>query len=200
MEIFMTQRQTFLRAHTQFMKLLDSLSATDLDDHQKKLIESGKAIVKDMDRFLSEDYIDFEEIGDSLPSTVYLYVADKYGKTIYISELYSQMSGISRNEIIGRNVFQINKEKKLYSNGVLPYVLRQRKPVETIGVMQRTNIKVHLTGIPLFDSKGELRYGLAFGSARSQSRSSSDSCSRVQRTTAAAFGLKSFRFSFSHPT
>lgn len=170
----MTQRQNFLRFHRRFTEICAGLSETSLDDRQKELLEKCMILENELEKFLSIDYIDFEEIGNSLPDTIYMYVADRYGKTIYVSELYSQMSGISRNEIIGKNVFQINKEKKLYSNGVLPYVLKQHKSVETIGVMRRTNIKVHLTGVPLFDSHGELRYGIAFGSNIEQLESVKD--------------------------
>ena len=135
---------------------------------------------QDVNQFLLEDYLAFEEIGDNLPDTMYLYVADKNGKTVYISELYSQMSGISRNEIIGLNIFKINKEKKLYTNGVLPYVLQQKRHVETIGVMMRTNIKVHLTGVPIFDARGELKYALAFGSNIQQLETVRDQLVKLQ--------------------
>ncbi len=160
----MTQYQTFMQFSQRMLDLWNQFQDTPLNDTQSALLGDISDLSQTFMNFLMEDYIGFEEIGDNLPDTVYLYVADKYGKTVYISELYTQMSGISRNEIIGKNVFQINKEKKLYSNGVLPYVLRQHKAVETIGTMKRTNIRVHLTGVPIFDARGQLKYAFAFGS------------------------------------
>ncbi|MBR2752569.1 MAG: sigma 54-interacting transcriptional regulator [Lachnospiraceae bacterium] len=176
----MTQYQTIMQFYHRMQDLCRQLDATPLDDRQQALLDEIHKESKTFGDFVMEDYIGFEEIGDNLPDTIYLYVADRYGKTVYISELYTQMSGISRTEIIGKNVFQINKEKKLYSNGVLPYVLREQKPVETIGVMLRTNIKVHLTGVPIFDARGELKYAFAFGSNIQQLETIKDQLTSLQ--------------------
>lgn len=176
----MSQAQTLSQYQFRLHDLTSKLQNTSLSPGQQKILQDLLGLESETSRFLLEDYIAFEEIGDNLPETMYLYVADKYGKTVYISELYSQMSGISRNEIIGRNVFQINKEKKLYTNGVLPYVLRQKRHVETIGVMLRTNIKVHITGVPIFDAGGELKYALAFGSNIQQLETVRDQLSKLQ--------------------
>ena len=176
----MTQYQTIMQFYHRMQDLCRQLDATPLDDKQQALLDEVHTECKAFGDFVMEDYIGFEEIGDNLPDTIYLYVADRYGKTVYISELYTQMSGISRTEIIGKNVFQINKEKKLYSNGVLPYVLREQKPVETIGVMLRTNIKVHLTGVPIFDARGELKYAFAFGSNIQQLETIKDQLTNLQ--------------------
>ncbi len=160
----MTQYQTIMQFYHRMQELCSELSATRLDESQAALLDEFRQVGRSFGDYIMGDFIGFEEIGDNLPDTIYLYVADKYGKTVYVSELYAQMSGIARTEIVGKNVFQINKEKKLYSNGVLPYVLRQQQPVETIGTMLRTNIKVHIYGVPIFDAQGELKYALAFGS------------------------------------
>lgn len=176
----MSQTQSLSQYHFRLHELASKLMNTPLSPDQQKILQDVLQLDSEIGHFILEDYLAFEEIGDNLPDTMYLYVADKTGKTVYVSELYSQMSGISRKEIIGRNVFQINKEKKLYVNGVLPHVLHQKKHVETIGTMVRTNIRVHLTGVPIFDANGELKYALAFGSDIRQLETIQDQLARLQ--------------------
>ena len=178
----MSQTQSFSQYHFRLHELTSKLMNTALSPDQQRIVQDVQTLDRELGRFILEDYLAFEEIGDNLPDTIYLYVADKTGKTVYVSELYSQMSGISRKEIIGRNVFQINKEKKLYVNGVLPHVLRQKKHVETIGTMVRTNIRVHLTGVPIFDANGELKYALAFGSDIRQLETIQDQLAKLQES------------------
>ena len=176
----MSQAQTLSQFHLQLHALTAKLMNTTLSPEQQDILLKIRGLENKIGSFLLEDYLGFEEIGDNLPDTMYLYVADKYGNTFYVSELYSQMSGISREEIIGKSVFQINKERKLYINGVLPYVLQQKKHFETIGVMVRTNIRVHLTGVPIFDANGELKYALAFGSDIRQLETLQDQLTKLQ--------------------
>lgn len=52
-------------------------------------------------------------------------------------------------------------KKKLYTNGVLPTILKQQRRSEKIGVMQRTNTTVYITGFPIFDQNHELKYAVA---------------------------------------
>ena len=84
------------------------------------------------------------------------YIADKEGTTVYVNDMYQQLSGILKEEVIGENIHQINREKKLYTNGILPTILKQERRSEKIGVMNRTNTTVYITGFPIFDDNHEL--------------------------------------------
>ena len=75
--------------------------------------------------------------------------------------MYQQLSGILKEEVIGENIHQINREKKLYTNGILPTILKQERRSEKIGVMNRTNTTVYITGFPIFDDNHELKYAVA---------------------------------------
>lgn len=75
--------------------------------------------------------------------------------------MYQQLSGILKEEAIGENIHQINREKKLYTNGILPTILKQERRSEKIGVMNRTNTTVYITGFPIFDDNHELKYAVA---------------------------------------
>ena len=103
--------------------------------------------------------VDFEKICDNLPDAIY--IADKEGTTVYVNDMYQQLSGILKEEVIGENIHQINREKKLYTNGILPTILKQERRSEKIGVMNRTNTTVYITGFPIFDDNHELKYAVA---------------------------------------
>lgn len=83
------------------------------------------------------------------------------GTTIYVNDTYTKLSGITKAEVIGENVHQINREKKLYTNGILPTILKYQKRSEIIGVMKKTNTTVHISRIPDFNDKHELKYAVA---------------------------------------
>ncbi|MGF6375718.1 PAS domain S-box-containing protein [Clostridiales Family XIII bacterium PM5-7] len=105
------------------------------------------------------DHIDFKQICDHLIDAIY--VTDGSGNTIYVNEAYSKLGNISRDEIIGQNIFNLNRSKDLYSGGVLPEVLSSKQRCERVGTMTRTNKKVHITGVPVFDKNGNIIYAIA---------------------------------------
>jgi len=103
--------------------------------------------------------IDFRNICDNMIDA--LYVTDSEGNTIYVNDAYLKLGDLKRDEIIGRNIADLNKRKELYSGGVLPDVIKTGKRIERVGTLTRTNTKVHITGIPIFDEDGNIRYAVA---------------------------------------
>lgn len=106
-----------------------------------------------------ESKIDFKEICDRLIDS--LYITDGEGTTLYVNQKYLELGNIKSEEIIGKSVYDINEEKKLYTNGVLPTVLKTKKMAENIGTLVRTNTKLHITGIPIFNEAGDIKYAIA---------------------------------------
>ena len=106
-----------------------------------------------------ESKIDFKEICDRLIDS--LYITDGQGTTLYVNQKYLELGNLEAGEIIGKNIFDINEDKELYTNGVLPSVLRTKEISESIGTLVRTNTKLHVTGIPIFDENGEIKYAIA---------------------------------------
>ncbi|MFV0517611.1 MAG: sigma-54 interaction domain-containing protein, partial [Aminipila sp.] len=136
-------------------KVLDSniSAALSLALNQKLLIfETAVAKFKD-------NYIDFEEICNHLIDAIY--VADKNGKTIYVNQAYLDFSGLTINDFVGKSVYEINSEKKLYTNGVIPTVIKTKERTEAVGTVISTNKKIFITGIPILDENGELKYAVA---------------------------------------
>lgn len=106
-----------------------------------------------------ESKIDFKEICDRLIDS--LYITDGEGTTLYVNQKYLELGDLKAEEIIGKSVYEINEEKELYTNGVLPTVLKTKEMAENIGTLVRTNTKLHVTGIPIFDENGEIKYAIA---------------------------------------
>lgn len=155
----MSQYQTIVQDFLQLETLIRTLSALHSAEESIRLcdeIQQKYAVIKDE---LLNHFIDFEEICDNLPDAIY--IADKKGTTVYVNDSYQQMSGVNKKEVLGENVHQINREKKLYSNGVIPSVLKNKKHVETIGTMIRTQTPVYINGFPVFDENGDLKYAVA---------------------------------------
>lgn len=103
--------------------------------------------------------IDFKCICDNMIDA--LYVTDHHGNTIYVNDAYLKLGDLKREEIIGKNIIILNAEQDLYSGGVLPDVIKSKKRVDCVGTLTRTNTKVHITGIPVFDSNGYIKYAVA---------------------------------------
>lgn len=155
----MNQYELLKEKFSQLKKQLQKLTSLNLDTYQEEFCRNLLTEADHFETFLVDNFVDFEQICDNLPDAIY--VADKEGTTVYVNDMYQQLSGISKNEVIGGNVHQINKEKKLYTNGILPTILKQQRRSEKIGVMKRTNTTVYITGFPIFDENGELKYAVA---------------------------------------
>lgn len=139
--------------------LISKLASLNFTASQQEIYSQLLSETEKFQAYLFDEFVDFEKICDNLPDAIY--VADKEGTTIYVNDMYQQLSGITKAEVIGENVHQINKEKKLYTNGILPTILKQERRSEKIGVMKRTNTTVYITGFPIFDENGELKYAVA---------------------------------------
>lgn len=105
------------------------------------------------------EYIDFKKICDSMLDAIY--VTDGSGNTVYVNDAYCKLGNIKREEIIGQNIFNLNRSKDLYSGGVLPEVLSSKQRCERVGTMTRTNKKVHITGLPVLDKNNNIVYAIA---------------------------------------
>ncbi len=155
----MSQHDTLEQDFLRLTSSLNKLGLTSLTPEQRDIFDQAMLTAQSLEQHLFDDYIDFEEICDKLSDAIY--VADKNGTTIYVNDFYQKLSGITKSEIVGENVHRINKEKKLYENGVIPDVLKKQKHIEKIGYMTRTQTTVSIIGDPIFDKNGKLKYAVA---------------------------------------
>lgn len=103
-----------------------------------------------------QDYnIDFKEVLDHLYDGIY--IADGKGKTLYINQAYTRITGIKPEEVINRSVEDIVKEGKLYKNPVTMEVIKSKKQVNSVGRSLKNGKKLLVTGIPIFDDNGEVK-------------------------------------------
>lgn len=122
----------------------------------KKYKELDKDIInlrKMYNRYL-ENYFDFEEIANNLFDGIY--ISDGRGKTLFINEAYTRITGISPEEVIGKNVKEL-LEKKLYKGAVTLDVIEKKERVSKIGEITRTKKELLLTGSPIFDKNGNVK-------------------------------------------
>ena len=155
----MSQHGRFEQDYLRMKVQIDKLKASGLSEEQRTIFSKLDKMIQHFEHHLFTEYIDFEEICDNLPDAIY--VASPDGTTIYVNDTYTKLSGITKAEVIGENVHQINREKKLYTNGILPTILKYQKRSEIIGVMKKTNTTVHISGFPIFNDKHELKYAVA---------------------------------------
>lgn len=97
--------------------------------------------------------LDFLEIMNNLYDGIY--IADSTGTTIFVNDSYCKMTGISKNEIIGKKVIEL--EGRLYKGSVTAEVLKQKKIVSSIGKSLITQKNLLITGSPIFDEKGNIK-------------------------------------------
>ncbi len=102
-----------------------------------------------------DTYLDFKEISDHLYDGIY--ISDGTGKTIFVNEAYSRITGIQKEEVIGRNVKDISEEGKLYKGAVTMEVIKRKEMVNSMGKSFVNNKDLLVTGSPIFDEKGNVR-------------------------------------------
>lgn len=108
---------------------------------------------KKYEKFL-ENYFDFEEIANNLFDGIY--ISDGNGKTLFINEAYTRITGITAKEVIGKNVKELLK-KNLYKGAVTLDVIEKKERVSKIGEIIRTKKELLLTGSPIFDKTGNVK-------------------------------------------
>lgn len=85
-----------------------------------------------------------------------LYITNKYGNTIFVSKSYEKITGINREELLGKNIIELEKSG-MFSPIITPSILKSKTPI-TCNQRLRNGKKVIITGNPVFDSEGEVAY------------------------------------------
>jgi PAS domain S-box-containing protein len=122
----------------------------ELNYYSKKL-EVIERELKD----LLQNFLDFRTISDSLYDGIY--ISDGQGKTLFVNKAYSRLTGIKKEQVIGRTVKEVSDEGKLYKGAVTMKVLEKKEQVSSIGVSLVNNREHLVTGTPIFDEEGNVR-------------------------------------------
>ncbi|PTW54373.1 PAS domain S-box-containing protein [Breoghania corrubedonensis] len=132
-------------------KFLDFTSEKDADLCGSCAIDG---ILEYIDTSDSGERLDFYEIGDFIYDGIY--IADGEGKTLYVNDSFLRITGLTRETLIGNRVQDLEAQG-VYLNAVTPEVLRQRRPVHSIGESLCNHAKMLITGNPVFGQDGKIK-------------------------------------------
>ena len=128
-------------------------------DEQPWEISTQREIVEGLNLALQEvkeiKEHDLREIGNYLYDGIY--IADGNGKTIYINEAYTRITGITSKEVVGKYVEELVAEG-LFSNAVTPEVIKHKKQVNAMAESsKKRGMKMLVTGIPILDAENNVK-------------------------------------------
>ncbi|MRR18291.1 MAG: PAS domain S-box protein, partial [Deltaproteobacteria bacterium] len=83
-----------------------------------------------------------------------LYITDGKANTVLVNSAYERITGISRENLVGRNMKDLVKQK-IFDHSVTLDVLKSKHPV-TIMQQIKGEKEVIVTGTPIFDESGEI--------------------------------------------
>ncbi|XWX63587.1 sigma 54-interacting transcriptional regulator [Desulfitobacterium sp. AusDCA] len=89
-----------------------------------------------------------------------IYVSDAYGRTLAVNHMYEQLTGLKREEIVGKLVTDLKKEGSF--DAILnPEIVISGQHKTTVQVTKTGN-RVLLNGYPIFDESGKVILVLTF--------------------------------------
>lgn len=143
--------------------LLGNKTSIEVDDVTFALLSSFEKTIKKQKEVISE--LNFYKgiqlspfsIGDAISDGIC--VVDNKGTVISISKGYTEITGISEEEILGRNIDVLIKDG-YFSEAVSLEVIKKKKKVSSLSVIIKNNKKVLITGTPFFDDNGQVSHVL----------------------------------------
>ena len=88
-------------------------------------------------------------------------LSDAEGTILYVSENYERRFGFSKGSIVGRSAFELEAEG-VFDPCVTATVIREKRKVTTTQQINHTHMNVLTVGVPLFNSRNELKYEVCF--------------------------------------
>ena len=101
-------------------------------------------------------YVDaiLDTLGDGI------YLSDRHGTTLWVNRMYERLTGLRREEIIGRNVQDLRREG-VYDVALNPEIVATGKPATTVQITGKGR-RLVLNGAPIFDQNGEVALVVTF--------------------------------------
>ncbi len=110
--------------------------------------EEFKETIEELRKSAEELRVIFENSYDGI------YITDGDGNTLRVNRAYEKITGLDRNNLIGRNMKDIVNEG-LISKSITFMIQEQRKPI-TITQIIRGEKEILVSGVPVFDQEGKL--------------------------------------------
>ena len=118
----------------------------------KELEGQIKQLIKE-NEFHKERALTALELGDAISDGIC--IVDKEGIVIEVNKGYTAMTGIARDEIIGRHMQEMLQEGH-FTTAVSLEVLKHKKKISAISIIKSNNKKVLITGNPFTDGEGNI--------------------------------------------
>lgn len=131
------------------------LDRLEMDNITKRTLEEKQDIINEIYNDFIDNYLDFREISDKLYDGIY--ISDGTGKTIFVNNAYTRITGIKGEEIIGRNVKDISDENKFFKGAVTMDVIEKKDIVNSLGKSLINDKDLLVTGSPIFDNSGNVK-------------------------------------------
>ncbi len=116
----------------------------------------GNELEKQIKRLSSQQYL-YNEMLNKLKDGIY--VTDDKGTTIYVNDAFLNLSGLTREQIIGKSVYDLRKYNIL-PNSCCAKVIETKSPVSTINNYYKGQ-RCLVSGSPIFDEVGNLKKTIA---------------------------------------
>lgn len=116
----------------------------------------GSELHKQIERLNSQQYL-YNEMLNKLQDGIY--ITDEKGTTIYANDAFLNLSGLTRDQIIGNTVYDLRKNNIL-PNSCCARVIETLAPVSTINHYYKGQ-RCLVSGSPIFDEKGNLARTIA---------------------------------------
>jgi PAS domain S-box-containing protein len=84
-----------------------------------------------------------------------IWITDGKGYTLHINSSYERISGIKKEEVLGRHMQELVDEG-YFSDSVTLHVLKKKERVTIMHEIRRTAKRVLITGNPIFNEQGEI--------------------------------------------
>jgi PAS domain S-box-containing protein len=101
------------------------------------------------------DEIDFKKICDNMPFSIY--ITDDKEKTLYVNSAYLNCSGLEAEQLVGKTIERIQDEN-LFQCEINRLVKKNKQISNAIAYIPSTDRRLHVTGVPVFDESGNIRY------------------------------------------
>jgi PAS domain S-box-containing protein len=110
-----------------------------------------KRVCKELDEL--DEAIDYKKICDEIYDGIY--ISDGEGKTLYVNQSYSKITGLPANLVLNKYVSNL-MEEGFFKNAITPDIIRTKKPINAMAEI-RTGVKVLISGTPIFDEDGNVK-------------------------------------------
>jgi transcriptional regulator with PAS, ATPase and Fis domain len=107
------------------------------------MVSDLKRVYKNLDGL--DETIDFKKICDELYDGIY--ISDGDGKTLYVNQAYSKITGLPKELVLNKYVSDL-MEEGLFKNAITPDIIKTKKPINAMAEI-RTGVKVLISGTPI---------------------------------------------------